>query len=201
MIPNRAGIFVVERTVTGRGGRMPRNRFTVLVGAVAALVLVGASLAVANDHGGRKNVKGDSGLIGYNEVPPISTTAKGSFKARIDSVAKTISYELRYENLSSTALFAHIHFGQRGVNGGVSAFLCGGGGKPACPATGGTVTGTITAADVVNTVAGGVQQGIAAGEFDELVKAIRAGRTYANVHSTNWPGGEIRAQLANSSHR
>ena len=180
---------------------MPRNRLTVLVGAVAALVLVGASLAVANDHGGRKNVKGDSGLIGYNEVPPISTTAKGSFKARIDSVAKTISYELRYENLSSTALFAHIHFGQRGVNGGVSAFLCGGGGKPACPATGGTVTGTITAADVVNTVAGGVQQGIAAGEFDELVKAIRAGRTYANVHSTNWPGGEIRAQLANSSHR
>ena len=62
-------------------------------------------------------------------------------------------------------------------------------------------TGTITAADVLNTVAGGVPQGIAAGEFDELVKAIRAGRTYANVHSTNWPGGEIRAQPATSSHR
>ena len=180
---------------------MPRNRFTVLILGVAALVLVSASLAVADDHGGRKSVKGDGGLIGYNDVPPISTTAKGSFKARIDTAGQKITYELSYRNLSSNALFAHIHFGQRGVSGGVSAFLCGGGGKPACPATEGTVTGTIVPADVVNTVAGTVAQGIAAGEFTELVKAIRAGKTYANVHSTSFPGGEIRAQLANSSRR
>ena len=38
-------------------------------------------------------------------------------------------------------------------------------------------------------------QGIAAGEFNELVAAIRAGATYANVHSTKYEGGEIRAQL------
>ena len=43
---------------------MPRNRFTVLVGVAAILVLVGASFAVADDHGGKKNVKGDGGLIG-----------------------------------------------------------------------------------------------------------------------------------------
>jgi hypothetical protein len=176
---------------------MPRNRFTVLLGAAAALVLVGASLAVADDHGGKKNVRGDRGLIGYSEVPAISTGATGTFKARIDPVAKTITYELTYKDLSSTALFSHIHFGQRDVTGGVSAFLCGGGGKPACPATGGTVTGTIAATDVVGPAA----QGIAPGEFDELVKAIRAGRTYANVHSTNFPGGEIRAQLNNSNRR
>jgi CHRD domain len=174
---------------------MPRNRFTVMLLGVAAAVLVGASFAVADDHGGKKNVKANGGLIGYNEVPPISTAAKGSFKARIDTNAKTITYELSYSNLSSTALFAHIHFGQRDVNGGISAFLCGGGGKPACPATGGTVTGTIAASDVLTTALGATQQGIAAGEFDELVAAIRAGRTYANVHSQNFPGGEIRAQL------
>ena len=132
---------------------MPRNRFTVLFLGIAALVLVGASIAVADDNGGRHNVKGDRGLIGYNEVPPISTTAKGSFKARIDAAGQKITYELSYRNLSSTALFAHIHFGQRGVNGGVSAFLCGGGGKPTCPATEGTVTGTIVPADVITTVA------------------------------------------------
>jgi hypothetical protein len=172
---------------------MPRNRFTLLILAAAALVLAGASLAVADDNGGRKEVKGDHGLIGYNEVPANSTAARGSFRARIDTVGQKITYELTYSNLSSTALFAHIHFGQRDVTGGVAAFLCGGGGKPACPATGGTVTGTIVPADVI----GPAGQGIAPGEFDELVRAIRAGRTYANVHSTNFPGGEIRAQLGN----
>jgi CHRD domain-containing protein len=173
---------------------MPRNRFTILVGAVAVLVLVGASFAVANDHGGKSGIRSER-LIGYNEVPPISTTATGSFTGRIDPAAKTIAYTLTYSGLSSPALFAHIHFGQKGVAGGVSAFLCGGGGKPACPATSGTVSGTIAASDVVNTVAGTVNQGIAAGEFDELVRAMKAHATYANVHSQSFPGGEIRAQL------
>jgi hypothetical protein len=44
-------------------------------------------------------------------------------------------------------------------------------------------------------VIGPVGQGISAGEFDELVSAIRAGKTYANVHTVERPGGEIRAQL------
>ena len=72
------------------------------------------------------------------------------------------------------------------------AFLCGGGGKPACPATGGTVTGAIRAADGI----GPAGQGIAAGEFAELVRAMRAGKTYANVHtSPTYAGGEIRGQI------
>ena len=54
--------------------------------------------------------------------------------------------------------------------GGVAVFLCGGGGKPACPASG-TVTGTIVAADVV----GPAGQGITANEFAEVVRAIRHG--------------------------
>src|SRR5205814_921559 len=61
---------------------------------------------------------------------------------------------------------------------------------PFCPAEG-TVTGTIVAAQVL-TVAG---QGIDAGEFDELVAAIRAGVTYANVHSVLFPPGEIRGHI------
>ena len=85
---------------------------------------------------------------------------------------------------------AHIHFGQRGVNGGVSAFLCGGSGTP-CPASG-TVEGTITAANVVGPAA----QGIAPGEFAELLRAMGLGVTYVNVHTTpTYPGGEIRGQI------
>jgi hypothetical protein len=53
------------------------------------------------------------------------------------------------------------------------------------------VSRTVTAADVV----GPAGQGIAAGEFEEVLNAMRAGVTYANLHSTRNPGGEIRGQI------
>jgi hypothetical protein len=168
-----------------------RRRTFVLVLAVLSAGLLVTSLAGAGD-GGKNNFKAD--LQGYNEVPAVSSLGSGSFLASIDDDAQTITYELSYGGLNSTTLFAHIHLGQRNVNGGVSVFLCGGGDKPPCPAgTGGTetVSGVIDAADVI----GPAGQGIAAGEFDELVRAIRAGVTYANVHTMTQPGGEIRAQL------
>jgi hypothetical protein len=170
-----------------------RRRSVLLAIAVLAAGLLVASLAGA--AGGKKNLKADA-LTGYQENPDVSTAATGSFTATIDDDAQTITYELSFSGIEGgTAFAAHIHFGKRAVNGGVSAFLCGGGDKPACPATAGTVTGVIDAADVV----GPAVQGIGAGEFDELVAAMRAGHTYANVHSMGadpaWPGGEIRAQI------
>jgi hypothetical protein len=65
-------------------------------------------------------------------------------------------------------------------------------GTQPCPADGGTVTGTFTAADVV----GPASQLIAATELNELIAAIRAGRVYANVHTIANPGGLVRGQLA-----
>ncbi|MGH3023992.1 MAG: CHRD domain-containing protein [Gaiellaceae bacterium] len=167
-----------------------RKRTFVLGLAVLTVGLLVASLAGAS--GGKKNVKAN--LEGFNEVPAVSSFGEGSFTASIDTDAQTITYELSYGGLNSAASAAHIHLGQRGANGGVSAFLCGGGDKPACPAgTGATesVSGVIDAADVI----GPAGQGIAAGEFDELVRAIRAGVTYANVHTATQPGGELRGQL------
>lgn len=81
----------------------------------------------------------------------------------------------------------------------LSAFLCGGSTKPApCPYPSGTVTGTIVPADIV----GPSGQGIEAGSWNELVRAIRAGHTYANLHTTpRWPGGEIRGQIHNNDQR
>lgn len=139
-------------------------------------------------------VKAD--LHGLFDVPAISTTGSGSFVARITDEA--IEYELSYADLEgTTTLAAHIHLGQHDVNGGVSAFLCGGGGKPACPPTFGSVSGTIIAADVI----GPVGQGIAAGEFAELVHAIQNGATYVNVHTNKHPGGEIRGTVGNPNGR
>ena len=131
-------------------------------------------------------------LTGYEEVPAVSTTGRGEFQARISRDESSISYELSYSDLEGTTTSAsHIHFGQKDVNGGVSAFLCGGGGKPACPPISGTISGTITASDVI----GPAGQGIAAGELDELIQAMRAGKTYVNVHTDKHPSGEIRGQI------
>jgi CHRD domain len=133
-------------------------------------------------------------LIGFQEVPANSTAGKGDFTATIESNG-SLSYRLRYSNLEGTTVAAaHIHFGQTGVNGGISTFLCGGGGKPACPPAPATVTGTIVAADI----AGPAAQGIAAGEFAELLRAMRLGKSYVNVHTNKFPAGEVRGQIRSS---
>jgi hypothetical protein len=157
-----------------------------LVGALALTALV--SYGVAGPPKG--NLKSKR-MSGYLEVPSVSTSGRGTIEARIRNGPK-IDYKLTYSGLSSTASAAHIHFAQPSVNGGVAAYLCGGGGKPACPATAGSVSGTIVPADVLS-VAG---QGIAAGEFAELAAAMKAGFTYANVHTANFANGELRGQIS-----
>ncbi|HET9508864.1 MAG TPA: CHRD domain-containing protein [Gaiellaceae bacterium] len=161
--------------------------FAAVIGGSLLVALAGGSLALAkNDKGGKARAT----LSGYEETPSVSTVAKGRFRAEIDG--DSIDYRLTYTGIEGgTVLAAHIHFGQRHTAGGVSAFLCGGGDKPACPTPGGTVEGTIDAADVIGPAA----QGILAGQLNELVRAIRAGAAYVNVHSTTFPGGEIRGQL------
>ena len=128
-------------------------------------------------------------LTGFQETPSISTRARGRFEAQIGR--GEIRYTLSYENLEASVTAAHIHFAQRHVAGGIVAFLCGGGNKPACPSPSGTVSGTITASNIIGPAA----QGIAPGEFREVVRALRVGATYANVHSTTFPAGEIRGQI------
>jgi hypothetical protein len=180
-----------------------RNRrwFSALI-FVIPVVLAAATFAVAGD-GGKSHFKADT-LTGYQEsaAVPISTIGAGSFEASLNGAGDEISYTLTYSDLEGVAnngvvTQAHIHFGQRGINGGVIAFLCGGSTKPACPASPATVTGTITAADIIGP--GG--QGIEAGSFDEAVRALRAGMVYANVHTTRWPSGEVRGQVNDQNQR
>jgi hypothetical protein len=142
-------------------------------------------------------------LRGFEEVPAVSSAAKGFFKARINEATGTINYELRYESLQGDIRQAHIHFGQRGVNGGISVFLCQTttnvdptGLSPTCGPAPATVTGTLTSANVI----GPAGQGIAVAEFAELLRAIRAGVAYVNVHSSAFPGGEVRGQARGFGH-
>ena len=137
-------------------------------------------------------------LAGRQEVPAVSTAARGEFRATVYDDNSALTYELSYSGLEGNALQAHIHLGQHGVNGGVAVWLCSNLASPPtpagvqpCPAQAGTVTGTVTAADVV----GPAGQGLAPGEFAELLVAMRQGLTYVNVHSSLVPGGEIRSQI------
>ena len=166
-----------------------------IVGLISGAVAVLAIGSYATADSGKKNVS-TGPMSSYLEVPSVSSDATGSFEATIDDSASEIDFSLTFAELQAPVLFAHIHLGQRTANGGVSAFLCGGGSKPACPQSG-TVTGTVVPADVI----GPAGQGIAAGQFDELVAAIRAGRTYANVHSQMFPGGELRGQINDDDQR
>ena len=173
-------------------------RLKVVLVVVALVGVGGVTAAVASGDGGRSKFATD--LVGYEEVPALSTAGGGTFRAAISRSADEIRYELTYGGLVGTPTQSHIHFGQKSVAGGISVFLCsnlgnGPSGTQPCPVSG-TVTGTFWPADVI----GPVGQGIAAGEFAELVQALRAGVAYANVHSTVYPGGEIRGQLGDRHH-
>ncbi len=165
-----------------------RNFNTSLLTGLAVTSLVYAGAVGADDQ--RHRVKAT--LIGFQETPlTLSTPGSGRFTAKIDDDAQTIDYKLSFEGLEAPAIAAHIHLGAPATTGGVIAFLCSGGNKPVCPPAGGTVEGTITPSDVI----GPAGQGIAPGEFAEVLRAIRNGAVYANVHSTLRPGGEIRGRL------
>jgi hypothetical protein len=135
-------------------------------------------------------------LLSLNQVPAVLAASHGSFDAVINEDG-AIAFQLSYTGMSSAVTQAHIHFGAGKTNGGVIVFLCGGP-KPACPGSG-TVTGTLTAADVsVLPATNGdsvIPQGIAPGDLAGLLTVIRSGNAYVNVHTGMFPSGEIRGQV------
>ena len=169
--------------------------------SLIALVVISASAVAFGFTQGFKSIK--EILVGWEEVPSVSTTGNGEFNARIDKAESQVDYTLSYSDLEGAVQQAHIHIGQTGVNGGITVFLCtnlgnGPAGTQPCPAPPATISGTIVAADVspnIPATQAARNQGLNTGEFDEFLDALRAGALYVNVHSTTWPGGEIRSQI------
>jgi CHRD domain-containing protein len=140
---------------------------------------------------------------GFNEVGALNaesgailSNGRGTLDLNLDKKAQTLAFKLTYSNLSAQVTQAHIHFGKVHVPGGVIVFFCSnlGNGPPGtqtCPATGGTVTGTIIAANVVGPAA----QNVSPGDFDALADAIASDTAYANIHTLKFPAGEIRAEV------
>jgi len=173
---------------------MMKRCLTAAVAVFAAVFVLSTTVLAADNFGAR--------LRGFEEVPAISTTGQGFFFASLNGPETALDYSLVYFSLTSNVTQAHIHIGQPGVNGGIVLFLCtnlappaGVPAPPACPAGGGpgpvSVSGTLTGANVITQTG----QGIGAAEFSEVIDAMRALVSYANVHTEAFPGGEIRGQI------
>jgi hypothetical protein len=136
-----------------------------------------------------------------NETGAIFSGGTGTLRVTVDNKLQSANYTLTYSGLSASVTQAHIHFGKEHVPGGIFAFLCtnlgnGPAGTPACPAGGGTVTGMITPASIL----GVASQHIAAGDFNILTQAFESDTAYGNVHTVNFPAGEIRGQIRERGH-
>jgi len=167
-------------------------RFSVVIAVMGGL-LATATVAKAEQIGAL--------LTGYEESPAVSTAGRGEFTATIDG--DVISYTETFSGLQGTVTQSHIHVGQLSVNGSVVIFLCQTaanpdptGLAPECPQEG-SVTGTITAANVI--AGATASQQLAAEDLAAVLTAIRAGAAYANVHTNLSPGGEIRGQIRTSA--
>jgi len=172
---------------------------TLLLAAATSLVFAPTAFA---DHDGDK---ARASLSGFQEVPVISTTGNGRLKLDIVGPDR-IDWELTYDALEATVTQAHIHIGQRNVNGGIVLWFCQSATNPApaqagpvaqCTSPSGSFSGSFSPAQVI-TVA---TQHFENGNLAEVIDFIKRGLAYGNVHTLQSPGGEIRGQIrANRGH-
>jgi CHRD domain-containing protein len=179
------------------------RKVAILVFVTLGVLGVGAVATADDDDGSGPN---SARLNGYQEPPSISTRGTGSFHIKFNK-NNTADYVLSYRDVETPVSQAHIHLGQRSVNGGIAVFLCRtppqpgpappAQNPPVCPPMSGTVTGTIGPNDII----GPNGQGLEPMNWEEFEAAVKVGHTYANVHSSRFPGGEIRGQINDRDQR
>jgi CHRD domain len=167
-----------------------RPIWAVRILAITGVLAIAITTATADEGATRFRTS----MSGFQETPPILTNGNGTFHATVHG--NSLTYTETFDGLTSSVTQSHIHFGERAVAGAIFVFLCsnlgnGPSGTPSCPAAGGTVSGSVTAADVIG-VSG---QNISAGDFLALLRILRSGDAYVNVHTVKFPGGEIRGQV------
>lgn len=157
---------------------------------ITFVTLVATLLAVASSANASSS-RVFATLTGFQEVPAVLTDGSGYFRARINR-NNTVDFVLKVDNLSGIFAASHIHFAQKGVNGGIMVTLCGGPPTAVVPSCNNEIRGTINADNVG---IGAAAQGVAAGDIQAFIKALRSGKTYINVHTSAFPPGELRGRV------
>ena len=154
---------------------------------ILSIVLLGSSFSTINLVGGQAEEKFTASLSGKDEVPPNESPSTGFAWVRIAN--DMIGYEVNVTDIDKVNA-AHIHLAEAGKNGPVVLTLFKGG--PTEQTNGTLGESNVPASNLEGPLEG---KGIA-----DLVTAMKDGTTYVNVHSTDFPDGEIRGQLkANST--
>jgi hypothetical protein len=129
-------------------------------------------------------------LKGRNEVPAVDTNAQGQAIFHLSKDGAELSYKLIVANIDNVTQ-AHIHCGAPGVNGPVVAFLFG------FVAEGVTTNGVLAEGTITAVIprpdSPACPGGVA--DFDDLLEKLNSGGAYVNVHTLEWPGGEIRGPV------
>lgn len=179
----------------------------ITIAAAAGLVVASASVAFTDD--GPRRIR--EFLTGFEEAPTVvATTGNGTFRAEISHDEQEIRYRLTFNDLEGDVSQAHIHIGPDQVAGPVVLWLCQATARdtvnpttPECTESNpldtrnGSVDGVLTAAQIRPQPANGVEPG----DFADVVRLIRAGKTYVNVHSSKYGPGEIRSQISRGDER
>lgn len=153
----------------------------------AIFVLLASLLAAASVHAQDLNFRAH--LSGQEEVPPADTRAQGQAIFKLSADGMSLQYRLNVANIENVTQ-AHIHLGAQGVNGPVIVWLF-----PSAPPAmlipgrfqGVLAAGVITEANLVGQLAGQT--------LDDLIELMLAGETYVNVHTSQFPPGEVRGQI------
>jgi opacity protein-like surface antigen len=167
----------------------------VLLGAaLLVLAMLPAAATASADEPGHAN-RFTAHLTAAQEVqtPPVVSNARGTGVFTITDNDTKIHFRLSGRNFDPThrILQAHIHLAPKGMNGSIVLFLFPLNAAGVNP-EGFSVSGTLTAADVVPAPAGSPAP---TPTFAEIVAAMRAGNTYANIHTLQFKAGEIRGQI------
>lgn len=147
--------------------------------AMAAALLVGAAAASA------QVVVASATLGGGEETPILLSGAAGTAEVAIDTAAKEFAVTLRIFNIPTTTTAGHIHAGPKGIAGPVVIDF---------PAIAGRLGDFVTTFRV-GEASFRPAAAIGINTIDDVIQAVATGNAYVNIHTTTFPGGEIRGQL------
>jgi hypothetical protein len=182
-------LHCVSFVVQASGGAIMKSKFILILalGMLASPMVVQALPMVFK-----------ASLEGLSEVPPNASPGTGEVTVTVDDVAMTMRVEALFSGLIGTTLAAHIHCcTPPGANTGVATTVPSFPGFPVGVTSGDyDALFDMTLASSYNPAFITANGGTPAAAFGVLLGGLNAGNAYFNLHTTVFPGGEIRGNLA-----